>query len=209
VLYTVGEKLMSGTRGVKKRNKLINVNAHTKHLNEKQREFAEQLVASPRFSPKEAAEKVGYAHGAVAGSKLLKNEYVNAYVAHLIQCRSEVTELKAESVLKELMFCALRDPIGLVDEEGFFKTNLHEIPEELRRCIDAIKVKQTKTEDENGNESIDQTLEIKFVSKAAMIELAMKHLGLLDSEGQANNEGQNRLDWDKLLEEGNSNIVDI
>lgn len=193
------------TRGVKQREKMVYANAATKHLNERQRKFCEDLVASPDFNLKTAAEGCGYKNGSVAGSKMLKNEYCNAYIAHLIQTRSDKTELKAESVLKELMFCALRDPIGLVDSEGFFHTNLHDIPEALRRCIDAIKVKQTT--DQDGN--VSQTLDIKFVSKAAMIELAMKHLGLLDANGDATDTGQNRLDWDTLLEEGPNNVIDI
>jgi len=192
------------TRGVKQRAKMVHKNAMTKHLTENQKRFCEELVASTSFSPKEAAEKAGYKQGAVAGAKILKNPYANAYISDLIRIRSEKTELKAETVLKELMHCCLRDPIGLVDEEGYFHTNLHDIPEELRRAIDGIKVKQTR--DEEGN--MTQTLEIKFVSKASMIELAMKHLGLLDADGNGE-EQLKRLDWDKLLEGEPNNVIEI
>lgn len=138
--------------------------------------FVAELVANNLFDPTRAARKAGYKNPSQAANKLMKRRRVKAALGKALKERMDRCELTADRVLKEVEYCALRDPIGLCDKNGFIIIDkLSSIPEQLRRCIDGIECRQYT--DENGR--VTQVIKLKLVSKAVALELAMKHFGML------------------------------
>lgn len=184
--------------------------ANQDQLTSQQRLFVETLIQDPGFSPENAARIAGYKSPSVKGSQLLRKPHIRAHLGKFLYERRKAAQANANRILEELTYCALRDPIGLVDEDGNFHTNLHDIPEELRRAIDGLDVEQQL--DEEGNVTSTR-LKIKFVSKVATLDLVMRHLGMLDDRGNSTG-NEDRLNWDHLLEkrkleEKPSNVIDI
>ena len=141
-----------------------------------ERTFVAELLANNLFDPTRAARKAGYKAPSQAANKLMKRRRIKAALGKALKQRMDRCELTADRVLKEVEYCALRDPIALCDENGLIVIDdLRRIPEQIRRCIDGIKCKQYT--DENGG--VTQTIELKLVSKAVALELAMKHFGML------------------------------
>ena len=71
------------------------------------------------------------------------------------------------------------DPAELMNADGTFKSNLHDIEPEARRCLKKLKVKNLwgKTEDANGIETkliIGEVIEYEFYDKLKASELVGK-----------------------------------
>lgn len=71
------------------------------------------------------------------------------------------------------------DPIALQNADGSFKSNLHDIEPEARRCLKKLKVKNlwNQTEDMNGMKSkiiIGEVIEYEFYDKLKSAELVGK-----------------------------------
>lgn len=194
---------------LKLEEKLISSNVNDE-CSPQERKFVEALVSDPKWNLTKAAEVAGYKNPRVMGQKLVKRKRINLYLGHFLGKRRESAELTSDDVLRELAYALKRDPVDLVDEEGRFYTNLNEIPEKLRHCIDGIEVEQLY----DDGEVVGHRIKFKFVPKASMIELAMKHLGMLDASG--NNTGEKaKISWDEFLsspernDEKPSNVIDV
>lgn len=82
----------------------------------------------------------------------------------------------AEQVVARVKEIGDLDMIGAVDDEGRFIENLHEWPEEIRRCIKKIKMKNYFENDHNGVPQYKgKVLEVEFNDK-------MKALGMMAAE---------------------------
>lgn len=161
----------------------------------KQMDFVNALMQDPGFDPRKAAAKAGYKSCHVMGYKLLRKRTVQEYLGTRMREREKATGVTNARVLQELEKITLRDPIGLCDENGLIITDdLRKIPEDMRRNIDGIEVKQRL--DKKTGEVVSQTIRLKLVSKATAIELSMKHRGLL---APLKVDAKVSLDWDKLI----------
>lgn len=170
-----------------------------KKLTIKERLFVEAFPID--FNLTNAAKAAKYAYPNVMGSKLLAKPHIQRALGKILNQRISESRLEARRVLQELVYLALRDPIDLCDENGkICVDDLRKVPERIRRCIDSLKVKQTK-DPETGE--VSQTIELKLTSKHAAVELAMKHLGLLAPE-KIDVLQKVSLDWDKLCGRGNN-----
>lgn len=166
-------------------------------LTDKQRVFvAEYLVDR---DPKRAAIEAGYsvATAGAQGGKLLKHPLIAKMIRSCVDTILDKTEFRAEDVLQELAYCALRDPIDLCDENGILVTDLRLLPKRMRRTIDSIKQTVVIRTDEDGNQHKTVTNELKLVPKLGAIDAAMKHFGLYAPtkvEGEVNV----NLNWDEF-----------
>lgn len=71
------------------------------------------------------------------------------------------------------------DPVMVMNQDGTFKSNMHDIPAEARRCLKKLKVKNlwSETEDINGIKNkiiIGEVIEYEFYDKMKAIDLAGK-----------------------------------
>lgn len=161
-------------------------------LTDQQRKFVTEYVKD--YNGVRAAKEAGYKHPKVMAAKLLKKPDIKAEVGRHHKDNENLSILERERVLEELKVIVTRNIKDLVDEKGIVK-ELHELPDDIARAIDGIKVKQMF--DAEG-EVVGQTIEIKLVPKLPAIDLAMKHLGLY-SDTKVEHSGTIHLDWDSLL----------
>lgn len=91
-------------------------------------------------------------------------------------------KLTRERIEKELRFIALSDPIRLFDrvakgKRTFTLREIHDMPEEMRRCIASVKV---RTENLTaGDNKQDTTVEVRLWDKTKALELCARTLGML------------------------------
>lgn len=156
-------------------------------MNDRQRAFVGEYLATADLNATEAARRAGYSGASAAAAKLMKNTSVRKAIREGMRRRGERLEIKADRVLQELARIAFRDPIDLCDENGqVCLDDLREIPENARRTIEAIK---TRVRTVRGGESGDSDgsgqdveVEMRFAPKIAALELLMKHLGMFAPE---------------------------
>jgi phage terminase small subunit len=119
-----------------------------------------------------AAIRAGYseAHAAVTASKLLATPKIAEWIAAATEKRNARITLTPARVLEELARLALADVGQAFNPDGTLKP-IHEIPEDVRRCLSGLEVRQ----DDKGA----TITKAKFVDKAKGLELTMKHLGML------------------------------
>lgn len=149
-----------------------------------QRLFVEELVADPLMSPREAAIRAGYSPKSAEsqGSQLLRHPVIAQMLAKAMNDRLKKTEMKKEEVLNYL-YCALTlDPLDLFDQEadgGLSFKQLQEVPIQIRRLITKMEVKTRPVGKEGETET---RIKIEWVSKELVLQLVMKHIGMLTPE---------------------------
>lgn len=161
-------------------------------LPSQQQNFVRELLSSQMFSPADAARKAGYKRPSNAAYRLMQKPEIQAALGKAQRLRNEELKIDAARVLRELYYIAFRDPLQLCDETGRLRIDdMSQIPEEMRRCIDGIKVKQTRTrrDDDAGTETVEQEIELKLVGKLGALELLAKHLGMLMPNGELPRDG--------------------
>lgn len=184
-----------GTRLIKSRKNGCSAKAQ-EALTDQMKVFLLELQGDLNFNGTEAARKAGYKHPSVAATRLLKNPKIRAALGKALRERTERCELKADLILQEVAYCAMRDPLDLCDEEGRISINdLREVPERIRRCIDGFKIKR-RVDAETGD--IEDTIELKLAPKLGSLELAMKHMGLMAADKKEVN--VTNINWDILCE---------
>jgi phage terminase small subunit len=139
-------------------------------LSDQQERFCREYLVDRNGT--QAAIRAGYSetHAAVTGSKLLAMPKIAEWIAAATEKRNARVTLTPARLLEELGRLALADVGQAFNPDGTLKP-IHEIPEDVRRCLSGLEVKQ----DEQGA----RITRAKFVDKAKGLELAMKHLGML------------------------------
>ena len=119
----------------------------------------------------QAAIRAGYsATGAnVTGVRLLSNPTVAARIAAGKERQAERLEVKADTVLRELLRIATADLSQAFDEDGNLLP-IPQMPEDVRRAVAGMKV---RTDDDGA-----VLREVKFWDKNKALELLGKHLKL-------------------------------
>jgi hypothetical protein len=142
-------------------------------LTDKQKLFVTEYTKD--CDGKRAAEACGYKNPSVISCQMLKHPKVSKAIGKILNGMVKTKELEREEILRQLYYCVTRDPLDLVDENGLFHTDLNNIPERMRACIDSFEIKQF-TDYESGD--ITQEIKVRLVPKLGAIDLAMKHKGL-------------------------------
>ena len=91
-------------------------------------------------------------------------------------------KLTRERVERELRYLALSDPIAMFDrvakgKRTFKLRELHEMSEEMRRCIASVKVRTENLTAGDGEQ--DTTVEVRLWDKTKALELCARSLGML------------------------------
>lgn len=151
-------------------------------LSPKQNAFVAAYLKS--LNATQAAIEAGYPSRSAdsKGAQLLGKVRVRKAVDEALQRRAERVEVKADDVLRELVRIFKVDVSQAYRPDGKLLP-LHEIPEDVRRCIVGVKSKELFEYDGDGaREHVGDLVEVKFADKVRGIELAMKHLGLLEEK---------------------------
>lgn len=112
--------------------------------------------------------------------------------------------LTVENLADQLARYNFVDPIEFVDEEGYLKCNLRDIPAGARQCIESWDIEETTRviDKETGETETQRKIKVKLVPKSKAIELAMKWRNMLQpNQTTINNNTQNNIfDWTKFYE---------
>ena len=175
--------------------------ANINKLTQGQQMFCLEMLANKGMNATDAARLAGYKQPGVAANKLLKTKAIAAILGKLKRERIERLKMDGDRILKEIEYCALRDPLDLCDESGqIIVNNLADIPEHMRRCIDSLEI--TRYTDAETGDTRD-VIKLKLVSKLGALEMAAKHFGLLTEKHDI----QHSIDWNPLYN-SNKDILD-
>lgn len=138
-------------------------------LTPRQERFCQEYLVD--LNGTQAAIRAGYsATGAnVTGVRLLSNPTVAARIADGKERQAERLEVRADTVLRELLRIATADLSQAFDEGGNL-LSIHQMPEDVRRAIASVKVRT----DDDGS----LVREVKLWDKPKSLELLGKHLRL-------------------------------
>jgi phage terminase small subunit len=153
-----------------------------------QRAFVAELLADPLMSPTQAAVNAGYKKSAAsqAANSLMKNSTIAQMIGKALRERLERTEITQDEVLNFLINALFLDPLQLFDSsEGILTLkDLATIPAQVRRLITKMEVRSRTI---NGGEDLETVVKVEWVSKELVLQLCMKHLGMIQPDTHKNN----------------------
>ncbi|MGD0959810.1 MAG: terminase small subunit [Methylomonas sp.] len=149
-----------------------------KKLSKRQQVFIDEYLID--LNAGQAAARAGYADSSAynVGSKLCRNPRVQAEIARRMAERAQRLQLDQDRVLLEIARLAFCDPRRAFDANGAL-LSVHEWPDEVAAAISAVKVVEIK--DEYGV-TTGVCKEVKFWDKGRQLELAARHLGMLNDK---------------------------
>lgn len=138
------------------------------------REYLKDLNAT------QAAIRAGYSEDSAGteGHRLLKNAEILEAIDAAKAKRAKRVELKADDVLRVLKQQLFVDIAQAYDADGNLLP-VHKMPKALRKNIQSIESEEIY--DDDGG-STGRTKKVKFWSKDKALELAMRHLSLLNDK---------------------------
>jgi len=145
-------------------------------LTPKQSAFVREYLVD--LNATKAAIRAGYSEDtaySIGSENLTKPEIAEA-IQDAMKQRASRVELKSDDILRELLRMATVDISLAFDESGDLKP-LHEIPEDVRRCIAGVEV-QERTIGEDEDAHVVRVKKVKFWDKPRALELLGKHLKL-------------------------------
>lgn len=158
-------------------------NAVVKYMSDKARAFCHEYVKDHNAT--QAAIRAGYAKSGaqVRGAELLQRTDVRNYLGSLEKKHLDKIDMTAEDMLRELFYCATRTGADFIDPETNKLLPVHDLPIRAQHAIDGIEQEVTEIRNSDG-EVIGETVKTKLrlVSKAAAIDMGMKHFGAYAAE---------------------------
>lgn len=148
-----------------------------KALTPKQEMFCREYLID--LNATRAAERAGFS-GKTAnekGSQLLAMPHVSLRIQGLMNERANEVKVTASDVLRELILIAKVDLAQAYNPNGTLKS-IHEIPEETRRAISAIKVYEEFDGHGKDRFQCGESREVKFWDKPKALEMLGRHLKL-------------------------------
>ena len=160
--------------------------ANDNDLNDRQHLFVLEYVKT--LDAKKAAIAAGYKerHADVQGAKLMANPLVVRSVGAELHKLHTSKSLTNEMVIQQLVYALTRTSDDFIDEDtGLVVSDLRKLSERGKAMVEGIKQKVKTWTDSEGNVTTEVENDIKFVSKAGAIDLAMRHKGLIQTSNQA------------------------
>jgi phage terminase small subunit len=152
-------------------------------LTVQQQAFVAEVLADPAMNPTQAAIRAGYKKEAAsqAANKLMKDPVIAQMIGNALRQRLERTEITQDEVLNFLINALFLDPMELFDSTNGILTlkNLEQIPPQIRRLITKMEVKSRTI---NEGEDLETTVKLEWVSKELVLQLCMRHLGMISPD---------------------------
>lgn len=162
-------------------------------LTEKQKVFVLEYAAD--LDRVRAVKEAGYTgHPNVTAAKLLANPKIAAALAE-IGTKLDSAMLTVENLATQLARFVFRDVAAFVNEEGYLTCSLHQLPEEIRQCIEGWDVER----EYNEGELVGERIKVRLVPKIKAIELAMKWRNMLQPN-QVSVQNTVNFDWSKFYD---------
>ena len=176
-----------------------------KRLSDKQIRFVFAYLME--YNASKAAIEAGYSKNSAQpmGAKLLKNPKIKALIGKLRKQDCEKFTIQRYEILEHLHAGATRNGKSFVNDKGVIHSNLNDLPDEVTRSIDGLKQKTKTYTQQDGTEVTEVETELKLMSKAACLDMAMKHKGLFAA---AEVEMKVKFSLDDLYKD-NSEIIDV
>ncbi|WP_373078599.1 terminase small subunit [Zhongshania sp.] len=149
-------------------------------------EYLIDLVGSAAY------KRAGYkatGHAAESNAeKLLRNTEVVARIDHLKAERQERTEIKADSVVREIARHGFADVRRLFTPAGLLK-DLQSIDDDTAAAIQSIEVvTRPAGRDADGNTEVEHVHKIKLVDKQSALDKLMRHLSAYNDKAPEHRE---------------------
>lgn len=127
----------------------------------------------------QAAIRAGYSAKSAdrIAIELLRNPEVAREISERQARREQRTEIKADTVLAELLRLARVDLAQAFNENGDLKP-IHEIPEDVRRAIAGVEIEALFEGRGRDREQVGFVKKVRFWDKNRSLELLGKHLAL-------------------------------
>lgn len=154
---------------------MSNTNPHG--ISDFQKRFAEEYLIDNQGGPayRRAGGKAKDEY--VAASTLLRNAKVAAYVAELMDKRSERTEISADRVMLELARLGLSDVRKLFTERGDLRS-INDLDDDTAAAIQSIEVVTRQLPRERGDPvEVEYVHKVKMADKVKPLEMIGRHLG--------------------------------
>lgn len=162
-------------------------------LNPRQITFCKEYLID--FNGTQAAIRAGFSEHTAneQASRLLAKANIRAEVDRLRKQREDRLEASADFVVRELMRLAKVNIRQAFNKDGSLK-NIHEMPEDLTRCISSIEVKELwePKEDESGKEQTGWIKSIKVWDKKGALELLGEHFGIYKRQAEREVAGEDK-----------------
>lgn len=149
----------------------------SKALTPMQDKFCREYIITMNFA--EAARRAGYSDKVANNSakKFLENPVIKARLEELQAPTMARYEITAEKIIHELYRIATCDIGQAFNEDGTMKP-IHEIPEDVRRAIQAVEVEQLFDGTGADRYQVGHTKKIRFWDKNKALEMLGKHFKL-------------------------------
>lgn len=135
------------------------------------------------------ARRAGLAAGyesADSGGKLLANPAVSRQISVELSRLHKAKSITNELVLEQLYYALSRTSDDFIDPKtGRLVNDLRLLSPRAKNMVEGIKQQVETWTDGDGEEHVQVKTEIKFVSKQAAIDLAMRHKGLIEAHKQS------------------------
>lgn len=147
--------------------------------------FIEAYCGEHRLNGKQSAIAAGFApkSAEVTACRLLRQAKVKAAIAKRMakaqRLASDVTDLTAVEVMRDLAEAMRFDPAALYDDEGNLLP-VKKMPLEVRKHLEGTETDVVKI----GEKGFLVTSKVKFAKKTATREQAMKHFGLFEKDNR-------------------------
>ena len=168
-------------------------------LTEKQQKFVVEYAAD--MDRIRAIKEAGYSGSdktlSVRACKLLSDPKIQAALAE-IGTKLDAAMLTVDNLARQLARFIFRDFCDLVDDQGFLKVPLDQLPDDVRQCIDGVDTEYDY--DRKGNVT-RKRVKLRFVGKIKAVELAMKWRQMLAPNTLVQNNTQINLNWQEFYQD--------
>ena len=117
---------------------------------------------------------------------IMKKQVVQDYIIDKRRRLRARANLEPEQVINELLNWAYADPTKFM---ALSPDEVKALPPEVKRCIQTVNYRKTESFDKNGNKSVREVMDLKFVDKTKAIDMLNKILGnyALDNKQKGSN----------------------
>lgn len=160
-------------------------NPDLRSLTPMQDRFIEEYLID--LDPRQAAVRAGtpIREAATRARSWMGHPLVREAIGRAMAERSRRVGLNADRVLQRLGALAFGDPTAIFNEHGGLRKP-GEMDEHDRLLIAGVKTRRTMALDDNGQMQPEEIVEVKVIDQVAVLNMAMKHLGMMNERVDVN-----------------------
>jgi hypothetical protein len=118
--------------------------------------------------------------GAMSNTILNKKEN-KPYIEELQTQLKASANVETENILKELLIYAYSD---VTDFIGLSLEEIKNLPPEIRRCLQGLKIKTKKYKNREGKQITEEQIEFKLIDKLNAIDKINKYIGFYEADNK-------------------------